>query len=155
MKKIQRLAAARFVAALLLAAVIAAACSDNDLLKASQGINDIALATAAMRVTAISANQDKLISDDDTRIVLTFIRKVNTAGMQASDITRKLTRLAPEDRTNLVQIIAPIEAALLDTKGPVAAIKDLKTRDAITGGILTVQTTVTTMRLLLNKGGPK
>lgn len=85
-----------------------AACTDQDLVTLSQALKDSAAAVGTLQTTVIAANAQGLISEDDTRTILTVAVSVNQAGLQATAMTRTLTTLKQADRANLLVVLQPV-----------------------------------------------
>lgn len=119
----------------LVAFISQIACTDA-LKTVSKGIADTATAVGTIQTAVISANQQKLISDDETAQILTLCSKINTAGQSASKITRGYTTLTAANKPDLVAVINPILAAV---------------NDALTNGLLPIknQTVVQTIQTSL------
>lgn len=141
----------RVATVLILCALVVSACSDKDLKRVSDALVDTGLAVNAMQTTAIAANQNNLISVDETRAVLIFTQKVNAAAKQASDLTRKINRLAPEDRKNIGQILDPILREIIAARGQIQPIKHEATRVTLLAGLTSIETAVNAVKLSVEK----
>lgn len=137
----------RVMIALLLISLVVSACSDKDLKRISDALVDTGLAVNAMQTTAINANQNNLINVEETRAVLTFTQKVNAAAKQASDLTRKINRLAPEDRKNVGQILELILKEIISARGQIQPIKNEGTRVALLSLLTSIETSVNSVKL--------
>jgi hypothetical protein len=135
--------------AMILCALILQSCADQDLKKIANQLVVTGKAIKAMQATTLSAQKNGLISEDETRAVLTFTLKINAAGKQASDITRKIEKLAPEDRKNLGQILNPLLTEIVNARGQIQPIKNETTRAALLASLTAIETSLNIVRLSL------
>lgn len=114
---------------------------DANLTKVSIYLLDIAKATGAVQTSVIAADQQKLMSDANTLLVLNICTKVNTFVSQASVITRGQVSLPAASRAQLNTILTPIVAAFnTDMNNGLLGITDANTKTTISASLLLVQT---------------
>lgn len=136
------------VAALCMALV---ACQDDALTKTAQALNDVALSVGAVQTTVIESNKAGALSEDDTRTVLLLCQKINTAGQQASAITRGLTKLTPAQRGSLTVVIKPVlDAVAQAVNGGLITIKDQGVKTKILAALVTIETALNTVNVILS-----
>lgn len=138
-----------FTAALLMILLLVA-CSDQDLVTLSKALNDSAKGISVFQTTVIQANTDKLLSDQTTKKLLEATVKVNEAGQQGVQMTRALSKLSPQDRSNVLQVLRPVidqVNSILNTD--IVTIPDPKTRDTIRAALFIVQTALNTANIAL------
>ena len=114
---------------------------DANLTKISIYLLDIAKATGAVQTSVITADQQKLMSDANTFLVLNICTKVNTFVSQASVITRGQVTLPAASRAQLNTLLTPIVAAFnTDMNNGLLGITDTNTKTTISASLLLVQT---------------
>ncbi len=114
---------------------------DANLTKVSIYLLDIAKATGTVQTSVISANQQKLISDANTTLVLNICSKINTFVSQASVITRGQVALPSASRAKLSSLLSPIISAFTaDMNNGLLGITDANTKTTISASLLLVQT---------------
>ncbi len=139
--------------AVLSLCLVASACSDASLTKTAAAIQDLQLGLTTIQTTVIDGNKAGAISDDQTATLLQLCVKLNQAGLQASAITRGLTKLAPADRGNLALILAPVLASVQGAiDSGLVGIKDAALQAKIRTVLLTVQTTLNVAEIALASG---
>lgn len=135
------------------------ACGDSDIAKVAKSLAVIAHSVKTLQTTVITANNQGLISTDDTRAILKVCVTVNQAGVTATDITREIyKRMEAEQRSdlNIIErsqlslimqpLVVGIQSAVANN---VITIKDEKTRTYVQTALLGLQTTVNTIDLIL------
>lgn len=144
----------RLISPLLLSIVLLTGCTDADLTTVAKALNDTAQSVGVLQTAVISANNDKLISDQVTRQILTEVVRVNQAGRQAVAITRGINALKPADRTTLLAILNPVIASLADTQSSIAVgITNSKTQMDVQAIIGLIQASLNTAQLALASKG--
>lgn len=140
---------------LLLVALLATACTDADLNTVAKALTGTAAAVSVFQSTVIQAGQSGLITEAVTRQLLEAAIQVDQAGQQAVAVTRGINALAPADRTNLLEILNPVIAALSNVQSTLLMnIQDTGTRQTIEAGIMLIQTSLNTAKLVLAANGP-
>lgn len=128
------------------------ACSDDALKKVATGLNGVADGVAALQTTAITANSEQLLTDEQTTQVLQIAIKIDMAGKQADQITRNISALSAADRSSLVAILQPIIAVVNDEIiNAVNGIQDVRTRQSLQLVLLSIQTSLNTVNLILTQ----
>jgi hypothetical protein len=136
----------------LLPLLLVMACGDSDLQKVAKALTVTAKSISMAQTTVIEANKQKLISDDDTAAILKVCLEVNRAGKDATAITRGLAQLDQPSRSQLLTILIPVIRSIGDAVTRTSLIKDAQTQTNIKGILLTVQTTLTSIQLILAGG---
>ena len=126
------------------------ACTDRDLQAVSSALSDTAKAVGVFQETVINANAQGLLSETGTRQLLQVSLRVNAAGQQAVTITRNLSKLAPENRSQLLQILKPVIDSVAEADAQlVRVIPEPRVRANIASALTLIQTTLNTIQLTL------
>lgn len=144
------------IALLVVFGLVNVGCTDTQLTKLSQALNDVALSMGTLQTTVITANQQKLISDGDTETILRLCYKINAGGQEASKVTRALTKLTAPASSSVLAILQPILTAVNDslTSGLVN-IKDPTTKTNVYAALVAIQTALNTAQTILAATGGK
>ena len=139
---------------LVLPLLIFTGCADADLDKVAKGLNEAAITVGTLQSTTIEANNQQLISEGDTRAILTACLQVDKAGKEAVAVTRQISALSPNDRTKILNILTPVIASVdrLVAQG-VLNIQDQQTRVGIQALLLSLQTSLNVVQITLSSGG--
>jgi hypothetical protein len=97
---------------LLLFPLFLVSCNDPMLTKVSKGLADYSVAIHGVETSVIQANQQGVLTVDQTRPIVQLLVKLNSAGQQASALTRNLTTLPAASKSQLVTITAPVITAI-------------------------------------------
>ena len=131
-------------------ALVMAACTDQQLTKLSQALNDVAQANNQLAHTIIDANKAGTLSDSDAAAILGVNLKIAQAGQQATALTRNLTKLAPADRTGVLNVLKPVLAAVNDAVASgLVGIKDPVTKSRVQAVLVTIQTGLNAAQVVL------
>lgn len=142
------------IAALVLLMLVYAACTDAQLTKLSQALNDVATANSELVTAIIAANKQGAISDNDTEAILKISQSIIAAGKQATALTRNLTKLAPADRTGVLNVLKPVIAAVAEAvNNGTAGIKNPDTKARVQQILVLIQTGLNSAQLILASGG--
>lgn len=135
----------------ILALALLTACEDNDLKKVADALKITAESIGIVQSTVIEANRTGLMSEDDARKVLQLCVKVTKAGQDASAVTRNLTKLQSTDKAQVLLILKPIITAVADELKPGGIFGDVDTdtKRSIRNALLTVQTTLNSVQIVL------
>jgi hypothetical protein len=140
----------RNLAPVLLVCLVLAACSDSALKTTSRALLDIAQANGALQTAVIESNKSGVLNDTQAAAILTVCSKINTAGAEASQVTRGLTKLDTTSKTKIVDIMAPIAAAIQDALAKdLVPITDAALRQKVQASLVTIQTAINSIRLVL------
>jgi hypothetical protein len=125
----------------------------SSLQKVSTGLVAFAKAVGTVQTTVIQANAQGLISDADTRPILTYCNSASEIGKQATAVTRNLSTLGPADGNKVLLILAPSITSIgtLVDKGTLG-IKNQQTQQNIKAALLAVQTVLNTIQLTIAGG---
>lgn len=138
----------RNTAVLLAVMVLLAACNDNQLATVSNALYDTAHGIAVLQATVIDGNKQGLISESDTRKILTVVDQIDTAGKQSITLTRNIQKLNiqklnTQDKTSLLVLLQPILVAINDAVATdTVGIKDDKTKQAVQTVLVAIQTSL-------------
>jgi hypothetical protein len=129
-------------------------CKDADLEKIRTGLQTTADAMATVQTTVITANQQGLLSTDDTRSILLVCKKIDQGGKQAALIAKAVSKLDDPTKLQLLGILNPVLDAVNEslTNG-LLGIKNPQTYQKVQGALVTIQTTLTTIQSLLTISG--
>lgn len=127
-------------------------CTDANLKKIAQELDVTAKTVATLQTTVIDANTKKLISEADTRTILTLCIQVSQAGQQATAATRAINALGPADRTQLTAILAPVITSVGNVASQTIAISNPQTAETVKTLVLTLQTTLNSINLVVAGG---
>jgi len=140
----------------LILILFVSACTDRDLETVARYLLTASQALGTVQETVLLSNAvtPKLISDDATSKILPVLIQINKSGLEADKITRSIEKLAPEDRTNLTQILDPVIVSIGNAVGTLDAlgITDEKTREAVRASLLLIQTSLNSAKLVLAAG---
>jgi hypothetical protein len=137
-------------ALVLISALSMAGCSDNVLQITSDGLRDMAVAMNGIQTTAINAESQGLISEDDAAKFLILCDRINTAGQQATAIVKGQAKLDPSQRGSIHTILVPIVSAVQDaTKNGVVTISNDGVRRALIVYLTTIQTALSSIDAVL------
>lgn len=136
----------------ILALAFLVSCNDQDLQKVAKSLLVTADAVGVVQTTVIEANTLALIPDADTRAVLGVCKQVNLAGKDAVRITRDLSKLGPTERTQLLEILKPVIAAVRASQA-LPGITDPATREKVRTLLLAVETALNSTQLILAATG--
>lgn len=131
--------------------LVLTACTDDSLKKVAISINDVSIEVAGLQSVVIETSKAKLMSDQTAVSVMQVCLKVTEADKQASAVTRAYTKLAPQDRTKLIEILDPIIAVVKDSiaSGVVIQIQDAGTKQKVVGALQIIQVGLTAARGLI------
>jgi predicted trehalose synthase len=130
------------------------ACGPPTVQQVAQGLNDLAKATSIAQTTIIEMNTQKLIDDDTTRMILEAFVKVNNGQKAAVAVTRQLVTIDQPTPAQLLGIIDPLTKIAQDlVDNGTIGIKNEEAKQRVRAVILTIQTTVNTLHLILSSGG--
>ena len=122
--------------------------------KVSQGLYDVTQATASLQSTVIQAQQMGLISVNDAREIIGVCIRILQADQQASDTVRKLSALDDQSKTSVLAVLQPIIDLVSNTvNSGLAGIKNPDTKAKVQLGLLTVQTTLNSIQVILAAKG--
>lgn len=127
-------------------------CTDSNLQKIAKDLDITAKTVATLQTTVIDANSKKLISEADTRTILTLCIQVNQAGQQASAATRTINALGPADRTQLTAILSPVITSVANVANQTIAISNPQTAETVKTLLVTIQTTLNSINLVVAGG---
>ena len=131
-----------------------ASCGDSDLKKVAKALQITAESIGTLQTTVIDANALGLVSQEDTAQILELCIKANQAGKEATAVIRAISELSDPTRAQLVGILAPVIRSvgrLLD-EGTLA-IKNEETRGKVRLALLTAQSALNTVQIVLASGG--
>ncbi len=96
----------------LLLVVTAPSCGDDDLKRVGRTLNEAARSIQILQTTVIDARDADLINKNSADAVVTITVKVARAIGRANTLTRNFSRLDPEDRNGVLEILEPVLIAL-------------------------------------------
>lgn len=129
-------------------------CTDSDLQKVGKTLLVASKAIGEVQTSVITSNQQGLISDDTTRVILETCLRANMAGKQATAVTREISKLDTVSREQLIQILKPIVAALQTSiTQDIIPIKDVDTRIKVQTGLALAQSSINTIIIILAATG--
>lgn len=138
------------ISLLLLLLLSLTACTDADLQTVAVALNDTARAVSVFQQTVINANTQGLVSESNTRQLLEVSLRVNAAGQEAVSVTRNLSKLAPENRSQLLQILWPVIESLAQVDSQlVQLVPEARARASIASALTLIQTTLNSIQLTL------
>jgi hypothetical protein len=137
----------------LLMALLFVSCTDSDLNKVASALVVVAKTNGEIQTITISANNLKLLPEDNTRIILETCQKINLAGKEATDLTRTLNKLDNPSKAQILKILQPMIATVGSAvdKGLIG-ITDQATRDKIKLLLLSLQSTLNSIQLIIAGG---
>jgi hypothetical protein len=128
-------------------------CSDKDLAKVSKALVIVAESVKVLQADAIAANNLKLLSDDNTRIIMEIGTKISLAGKESTQLTRNLTKLDSTTKSQILLILQPIITSLSNIiNTSLDGITDLETRNKIKVALLSLQTTLNSIQVIVAGG---
>lgn len=134
--------------------LLLSSCTDSDLQKTAKSLNIIAVTVGTVQADAIAANDAGIITVDTTRQIISVCVKVSVAGKQADSIVRSISKLDPESRKTLVNLLTPISQALDPAALEfLAGIKNPETKQKVEGGFIILRTTISGLQIILASGG--
>lgn len=128
-------------------------CSDKDLNKVSKSLVIIADSVKELQSDAIAANNLKLLSDDNTRIIMEIGTKISLAGKESTALTRNLTKLDVTTKSQVLTILNPVITTLgniINTS--LDGITDQGTKDKIKVILLSLQSTLNSIQVIVAGG---
>lgn len=136
-----------FLLALL---VVLSGCNDPALTKLAKALNDTQIAMKGLQTSLITANQQGLVSDGAMRPIMEVCVKVDSAGLQATQLTRQLTKLDKVTSTQILGVLTPVIAAVGSAvvTGPLQ-ITNVGLRDKVTLALQTIQTGLNTAQIIV------
>jgi hypothetical protein len=138
------------LAAVVLSAMTLVSCSDPTLTKVAKGLTDYGAAIHGVETSVIQAQQQGVITVEQARPVIMLLVKLNDAGVQASALTRNLTKLPAANKGQLVQILSPVIQALQQaTSSGLIGVPDGPTKTNILIGLNTALLALNTIQPLL------
>ena len=141
---------------LILALLVNISCTDAQLVNLSKALNDVALGMGTLQTTVINANKAGALNDADTETILRLCFKINAGGQQASKITRSLTKLTALSSSSILAVMAPILTAVNDAvNSGLVNITDPTTKANISAALVTIQTALNTVQVILAATGGK
>ena len=141
---------------LVFIALVLTGCSDSALQKVSKGLLDVSQGVATLQTTIIEANRQKLVSDNDTEVILRLSFRLNQADQQASEATRALTKLSATDRTKVLMILQPLlQEVNTAVQTGTLGITDANTKGKVQLVLQTIQTALNSLNLVLTSTGGK
>jgi hypothetical protein len=139
--------------ALLLLLLFLTGCNDQDLAKVSKALVITQKTIGEVQTDVISANAQGLVSTETTRTVLELCNKVNLAGKEATALTRTLNQLDVTSKGQILEILKPVIAALGNSIDVgLVEIKDQVTRDKIRLALLTIQSALNSIQIIVAGG---
>ncbi len=139
----------KIINAIVLSLVLVAACKDATLQSVSNQLNVIAKSMKTLHETVVSANENHLISNDDTAKIMLMEIQVNQAGRDAVAATKQIAQLSPTDKAKILGIIKPIFAVIGNEVLASNAIKDVNTRQQVQLLLIATQTAMNTINATL------
>lgn len=150
-QKLQRLPVLLVLALPLL--LFQSSCDDGDLEKISKALIVVANVQGEIQTAVITANSEKLISDDTTRSILEVCLKINTAGKEATEVTRTIAKMNATSKSQMLSILKPVISAIDNSiKTDLISISDQPTKDKIRLMLLSVQTTLNSVQIMISGG---
>ena len=155
----------RIIALLILSALLTSSCGfsagtstpagvDKTLNRLATVLLDVTTATAALQTTVIDGNKAGLISNADAALIVNLCIKILEADKQASDTVRSLSKLDDASKGKVILVLQPvIEAAANAVATGTAGIRNQSTRAKVQAGLLTVQTALNSIQLILASTG--
>lgn len=147
-----RLRSRALVAICLLAAL--SACTDKklrDLVVASDRVADT---VTIVQKAIVDAETASLVTRNQARAIMLLSIQVSEANNRAVDIARDLEKLDEPSRAQLLTVLTPIiNAVNAGVNDPnIIGIQDVKTREAIRGAFVGIQTSINSINLILTAG---
>lgn len=138
----------------LLAIVLTfSACTDDQLTQVSKSLLAAAKSLSIVQTTVIKANEQGLISDETTSLILIGCIKANQAGQQASAITRQISKLDPASRQQMTPMVqAALSAISASLVIDLSGIKNQDTKNMVTSGLVAAQTSLNIVLMTLTTG---
>lgn len=128
-------------------------CSDKDLNKVSKSLVIIADSVKELQSDAIAANNLKLLSDDNTRIIMEIGTKISLAGKESTALTRNLTKLDVTTKSQVLTILNPVITTLSNViNTSLDGITDQGTKDKIKVILLSLQSTLNSIQVIVAGG---
>ncbi len=129
------------------------ACSDGQLTKLSQSLDDVAKGVGAAQSIVIAAQAQGNMSVDDTARILQLCAKINTAGQQATAVTRKITSLDAASRGNILAILQPIVSAVNDAvSNGTVGITNQTVKQTLQAALVAIQTGLSAAQVVIAGG---
>ncbi len=141
----------RAFGALAVCLLLVTACADADLATVAQALNDAASGVGILQTAVLSAADQHLISVPVTRTFLTLATRINQAGKEAVAVTRQINALVPADRSNLLQILTPVIAAVANAQ--TVLIDNPTAQQNIRAALLLIQTALNSAQIALASTG--
>ena len=141
------------VALALVLCLACTSCADADLGKVGKALTITATAVGELQTIVLEANTQQLISDESTREILQLSIKVSQAGKEAVVITKAISKFTEPSKLQLLQVLTPVINSvntLLD-QGTLN-IKNEATRTKVRGVLLSIQTSLSAVQLILVGG---
>jgi hypothetical protein len=118
--------------------------------KAAIAEADIAAVIGQIQTALINGNQQGVIPDSVVSSVLSVTVKVAQADQQATNITKGLATLTPDQQKNIAAIFTPIAAAVSDSiNNGLLPIKNANTQATVRALLVTLQTTIAGLQIAM------
>lgn len=118
--------------------------------KAAIAEADIAAVIGQIQTALINGNAQGVIPDAVVSSVLSVTVKVAQADQQATNITKGLSALTPDQQKNIAAIFAPIAAAVSDSINTgLVPIKNANTQATVRALLVTLQSTIAGLQIAL------
>lgn len=135
----------------LLLVVTAPSCGNDDLKRVGRVLNEAVRSIQILQSTVIDAHDAGLMEKASADEVVSLTVRVAIAIGRANTLTRNFSRLEPDQRNNLLQILDPVLIALkegvLDSE--LSGIADESLRASIKLGFESVITAIETVKLII------
>lgn len=139
---------------ILAIALTFSACTDNQLEQVAKSLLVAAKSIGIVQTTVIEANQQGLITDETTSLILAGCIKANQAGQQASAITRSISKLDPASRQQMIPMVqSALGAVSASLVIDLSSVKNEQTKQAVLTGLTTAQTALNLVLTTLSTTG--
>jgi hypothetical protein len=143
-----------FALSLILLLLSLMACTDSQLQKVSKGMLVFSQSLNVLQTDVIAANKSQLIDDKTTGTILEVCMKADAAGKQVDGILRTLSKIDPNSRSQIVNLITPIVNSLDPSQLEfIAGIKDPATKQKVDAAFTALRTTIAGVQMALAVGG--
>ena len=124
-------------------------CGDSDLQKVAKGLQIAAESVGTLQTTVIEANKLALLTEDETRTTLEICVEINKAGKDAVAVTRGLVALDSTSKSQILTILTPVIKSVDAAVGRSMLIKNEDTRAKIRTILLTIQSALNSVQLIV------
>jgi hypothetical protein len=147
-----KIQSSRAIALALLLTLAVSACTDKKLRDLVNASDKIAETVTVVQKAAVDSENANLVTRNQARAIMQLSIQVSQANNSAMDIARDLSKLDEPSREQLLEVLKPIIAAVNAGVNDqnILGIQDVKTRDAIRGGFVAIQTTLASINLILS-----